>query len=74
MVEVPIFAQPTPKVTYISLCIYCAKCILAMVLVQICPRKSPHIIVLDGKLYVIDGLKYPIDGLKYSLNIHYLPL
>ena len=38
------------------------------------PRKSPQIIVLDGKLYVIGGLKYPIDGLKYSLNIHYLHL
>ena len=29
------FAQPIPKVTYISLCIYCAKCILAIVLIQI---------------------------------------
>nr|XP_023920243.1 F-box/kelch-repeat protein At2g29830-like [Quercus suber] len=26
------------------------------------PRKSPHIIVLDGKLYVIGGLKYPLPA------------
>ena len=31
------------------------------------PRKSPHIIVLDGKLYVIGDLKYLICGLKYTL-------
>ncbi|KAK9989213.1 hypothetical protein SO802_029452 [Lithocarpus litseifolius] len=35
------------------------------------PRTSPHIIVLDGKLYVIGGLIYPIGGLKYPLPANY---
>nr|XP_023920250.1 uncharacterized protein LOC112031777 [Quercus suber]POF00484.1 hypothetical protein CFP56_55156 [Quercus suber] len=36
-----------------------------------CPRTSPHIIVLDGKLFVIGGLIHPIGVLKYPLPIDY---
>ena len=35
------------------------------------PRTSPHVIVLDGKLYVIGGLIHPIGGLKFPLPANY---